>query len=142
MEQFLTLTLLKLELASNTHNDKALLLGKAKNNQYKILKQLSDLKEYDPTNTNKINSKKEALINSEKLYYNRYIVIKAFENGVFPFKDGFQKKKKRESDMAHKALPEWVNVIKKIFDKIQNAKVIIYRLDHLVVLLILSNQKN
>ena len=54
----------------------------------------------------------------------------------------FKKKKKRESDMAHKALPEWVNVIKKIFDKIQNAKVIIYRLDHLVVLLILSNQKN
>ena len=94
MEQFLTLTLLKLELASNIHNDKALLLGKAKNNQYKILKQLSDLKEYDPTNTNKINSKKETLINAEKLY-NRYIVIKAFENGVFPFKDGFQKKKKK-----------------------------------------------
>ena len=95
MDQFLTLTLLKLELASNIHNDKALLLGKAKNNQYKILKQLSDLKEYDPTNTKKINSKKETLINAEKLYYNRYIVIKVFENGVFPFKDGFQKKKKK-----------------------------------------------
>ena len=52
--------------------------------------------------------------------YNRYIVIKAFENGVFPFKYRFKKKKKRESDMAHKALPEWVNVIKKIFDKIEN----------------------
>ena len=95
MDQFLTLTLLKLELASNIHNDKALLLGKAKNNQYKILKQLSDLKEYDPTNTKKINSKKETLINAEKLYYNRYIVIKVFENGVFPFKDGLKKKKKK-----------------------------------------------
>ena len=31
-----------------------------------------------------------------------------------------KKKKKRESYMAQKALPQWVNVIKKIFDKIEN----------------------
>ena len=44
-------------------------------------------------------------------------VIKAFENGVFPFKDGFQKK---ESDMSDKALPDWVKVGKKRFDQIKN----------------------
>ena len=44
-------------------------------------------------------------------------VIKAFKNGVFPFKDGFQKK---ESDMSDKALPDWVKVGKKRFDKIKN----------------------
>ena len=80
-----------------------------------MLTQLNDLKEYDPTNTNKMNSIKET-INSEKLYKNRGIVIKAFENGVFPFKNGFQK---TESDMADKT-PEWVNVIKKRFDKMEN----------------------
>ena len=54
---------------------------------------LNDSKENNPTNTKKIKSEKETLINAEKLYNNRDNVIKAFENGVFPFKNGFQKKR-------------------------------------------------
>ena len=46
-------------------------------------------------------SKEEALINKEKLYNNRNNVNKAFENEVFPFKDGF---KKKESNMYDKSL--------------------------------------
>ena len=46
-----------LQLASNIYNNKAL-LEKTKNNQCKILKQLNDLKEFDPTNRKKINCKK------------------------------------------------------------------------------------
>ena len=46
-----------LELALNIYKDKVL-LGEAKNNQYKIIKILNDLKEHRPINTNKMNSKK------------------------------------------------------------------------------------
>ena len=54
-----------------------------------MLKQLKDLEKYDRKNLDKINSRKETLINVKKLYNNRNNVIKAFENRVFPFKDGF-----------------------------------------------------
>ena len=72
---------------------------------------LKDLKKYDPKNLDKIKSKKEPLINAEKLYNNRNNVIKVFEDGVFSFNDGFQKKK--ESDMSENALPNWVKEDKK-----------------------------
>ena len=48
---------------------------------------LNDLKKYDPKNLDKIKSKKEALINAEKLYNNRNNVIKVFEDGIFSFND-------------------------------------------------------
>ena len=59
-----------------------------------MFKQLKDLEGYNPKNLDRINSKKETLINAEKLYNNRKNVIKGFENGVFPLKDKSQKKKK------------------------------------------------
>ena len=52
---------------------------------------LNDLKQYELKHLNKVKSKKETLTNAEKLYNNRNTVIKAFENGVFWFSDGFQK---------------------------------------------------
>ena len=51
------------------------------------------------------------------MYNNNNNVIKAFEDEVFPFKDGFQKK---ESQISDKALPNWVKVDKKRFDWIKN----------------------
>ena len=33
-----------------------------------------------------------------------------FENEIFPFKDGFQKK---ESNMSDNALPKWIKISKK-----------------------------
>ena len=54
-----------------------------------MLKQLNDL-EYDPTNASKINFKKETLFHEGKLYNNKDNVIKGFEKGILPFKDGFQ----------------------------------------------------
>ena len=76
-----------------------------------MFKLLNDLKEYNLKNLDKIKSKEETIINAKKLYKNRNNVIKAFENGVFPFNDGFQKKK--ELDMSDKALPDWVKVSEK-----------------------------
>ena len=58
--------------------------------QYKMFGLLNDLKEYEPKNFKKVKSKEEALTSAEKLYNNRDNVIKAFENGFFPFKDWFQ----------------------------------------------------
>ena len=72
---------------------------------------LKDLKKYDPKNLDKIKSKKEPLINAEKLYNNRNNVIKVFEDGVFLFNNGFQKKK--EADMSDNALPNWIKEDKK-----------------------------
>ena len=54
---------------------------------------LNDFKKYEPKKIKKIKSKEEAPTNTEKLYNNRDNVIKAFENGVFPFSDGFKKKR-------------------------------------------------
>ena len=66
---------------------------------------------YNPTNLDKINSRKETLINIEELHNIRDCrVIEAFENGVFPFKDECQE---RESDMSNKTRLDWVNVDKK-----------------------------
>ena len=55
---------------------------------------LNDLKEYNATKLHKIKSREETLNDAEKLYKNSYNVIKAFENRVFPFNYGFQKKAK------------------------------------------------
>ena len=62
-----------------------------------MFKQLKDLEGYNPKNLDRINSKKETLINAEKLYNNRKNVIKGFENGVFPLKINLKKKKRNKS---------------------------------------------
>ena len=51
--------------------------------------QLKDLEKYDSKNPDKINSRKETLINVKKFYNNKNNAIKAFEDRVFLFKDGF-----------------------------------------------------
>ena len=68
-------------------------------------------------------------------------VIEAFQNGGFPLKDGF---KKKESDMSDKALPNWVKVDKKRFNRIKTKskmlKIIIYMVSQIaVVLLVLTS---
>ena len=83
--------------------------------QYKMFSLLNDLEEYNPTNVNKIKSKEETLVIAGKLHNNRDKVIKAFENGIFPFNDGFQKK-----NLSDKTLTDWVKGGKKRFDKIRN----------------------
>ena len=45
-----------------------------------------------PPKTEIIEEKKEILTHVERLYDYRSMVIQAFEDGYFPFKDGFQKK--------------------------------------------------
>ena len=75
-----------LEFASDIYNGKILLV-EAKKDRYKM--QLEDLEKYDPKNPDKINSRKETLINVKKFYNNKNNVIKAFEDRVFLFKDGF-----------------------------------------------------
>ena len=112
-----------LKYASSIYKGK-ITLEEAKKYQYKMLKHLKDLEKNDPKNPEKKNSKKETLINAEELYNNKGNVIKAFEDGIFPFNNGFYQKE--ESNMADKALPDWVKVDKKRFDmikmEIQNAK--------------------
>ena len=85
---------LSFTFASRTYDGK-ITLKEAKNDQYQMLKQLKVLEKYDSKNPDKINSRKETFINAEKLYNTRDNVIKAFENGVFLFKDGFRKKRVR-----------------------------------------------
>ena len=80
-----------LDFASNIYNGK-ISLEKVKNSQYKMFKLLNNLKEYNPTKLDKIKSREETLNDAEKLYNDN--VIKGFENGVFLFNYGFQKKKR------------------------------------------------
>ena len=54
-----------------------------------MLALLDNLKKYNPTNLDKMKSREETLINAERLHNSRNKVIKAFEVGAFPFKDGF-----------------------------------------------------
>ena len=104
-----------LHFASNIYICK-ISLKEAKNSQYKMFELLNDLEDYNPTNPDKIKSTEETLNDAEKLFKNRISVIKAFENGVFPFNYGFQKEK---PDMSDKALPNWVKVSKKRFNMIK-----------------------
>ena len=75
-----------------------------------MLKQLKDLEKYDPKHTDKLNSRKEILVNAEELYNKRNNVIEAFENGIFPLKYGLRKK---ESDASDQTIPDRVKVDKK-----------------------------
>ena len=83
-----------------------------------MFKQLEDPEEYNPTNLDKINSRKETLINAEELNNNRYNVNKTFEDRIFPLKDGFYQKE--ESDVTGKALQDQVKVNKKDVYQIKN----------------------
>ena len=112
-----------LKFASSIYNGK-ITLEEAKEDQYEMFKQLKDLKKYDHKIHTKKKSRKEILTNADKLYNNRNNVINAFENKDFPFK--YESYQKEELDVVDKALPDWVKVDKKRFDriknKIQNAK--------------------
>ena len=88
---------LSFKFASSIY-DRKIMLEEAKMDQNKMLKQLKDLEKYDPKNRDKMNSRKETLINAEELHNNKDNVIEAFENRVFPFKDGFRKKESGVSD--------------------------------------------
>ena len=74
-------------------------LEDAEESQYIMLALLDNLKKYNPTNLDKMKSREETLINAERLHNSRNKVIKAFENGAFPFKDGFWI---TESDLSDK----------------------------------------
>ena len=78
------------KFSANIYDGKIIL--EAKNDQHKKFKQLEYLKKFDPNNPDNIREKEETLINTEKVYNNRNNVNNAFENEVFPFKDGLKKK--------------------------------------------------
>ena len=82
---------LSFKFASSIY-DRKIMLEEAKMDQNKMLKQLKDLEKYDPKNRDKMNSRKETLINAEDLHNNKDNFIEAFENRVSPLKDGFRKK--------------------------------------------------
>ena len=67
-------------------------LKDAKDDQYKMFTLRNDLKNYKPTNPDKITERKEILNNAKMLYNSRNNVIKAFEDKIFPFKHDFKKK--------------------------------------------------
>ena len=83
-------------------------LEDAKDVQCKMFTLLNDLRNYKPTNPDKIRERKETLTKAKMLHNSRNRVIKAFDK-VFPFKDGFQKE---EPDMPEETLPDWVRVDK------------------------------
>ena len=56
---------------------------------------LNDLRNYKPTNPDKIRERKEILTNVGMMYNSRNNVIEAFQERIFPFKDEFQKKRVR-----------------------------------------------
>ena len=64
-------------------------LKDAKDSQNEMLVMLNYLKNYNPKNLKKIKSREGTLINAQIFYDDRKKVINAFEDGVFPFEDGF-----------------------------------------------------
>ena len=88
------------KFAANIYDGKTK-LEEAKKDQHKKFKQLEDLKRFDPNNPDNIREKEQTLINTEKVYNNRNNVNNAFENGVFPFKDGLEKKKNSQRCLIH-----------------------------------------
>ena len=62
-------------------------LEDAKDVQCKMFTLLNDLRNYKPTNPDKIRERKETLTNAEMLYNRRNNIIEAFQDGLFSFKD-------------------------------------------------------
>ena len=84
-----------LDLASNIYREKNLLKD-AENKQSYIKILLNKLRNYNPTKPKKIKAKKETLIAAKKLLNNRQEVTDALKTGIFPYKDGFKKKKNQK----------------------------------------------
>ena len=70
-----------------------------------MVNKINNLEKYNPTSQNKINSKKEVLMNTKVFYNSRNKAINAFENGIFPYNYGFQKK-----EGSDKTLTKWIHV--------------------------------
>ena len=84
--------------------------------QAKMKKLLMSLKNYDPSNDYKINTRKEIFKNAEDLLKTRNKIITAFEDGNFPLAKDVQKKETKEVNLGwmHRPNNEPENVIKKI----------------------------
>ena len=76
-------------------------LEDVKNSQNKMLAKLDNFQKYNRKKPDTIQEKTEVLINAEGLYNIRNKVIEAFEDGFFPYNDGFQQK---ESDVVNKKI--------------------------------------
>ena len=62
-------------------------LEDAEDDQCKMFTLLNDLRNYKPTNPDKVKERKETLTNAEMLYNRRNNIIEAFQDGLFSFKD-------------------------------------------------------
>ena len=49
---------------------------------------ITELKKYRPRNTDKIDERKNLLINAQNFYDGRKMIIQAFKNKIFPFYSG------------------------------------------------------
>ena len=65
-------------------------LKDANDTQKEMLAQLDDFEEYSPRKPETVEEKIQLLVSAYRLYNTRNEVIKAFEDGVFLLKDGFQ----------------------------------------------------
>ena len=66
-----------------------------------MLAKINNLEKYNPTNQDKINSKKEVLLIAKVLHNSRNKVINAFENGIFPYNYSIQNKEESDVQMKH-----------------------------------------
>ena len=89
-------------------------LKDAKDSQNRVLATLDDFKRYSPKKSEAI---EEKLTDAERFYDYRNKVIEAFEDGVFPFNDEFQK---NEPYVSNKKLPDWVRVDRTTFNEIKD----------------------
>ena len=100
MEQFSTYVFKSsLDFASDIYNGK-IMLEEAKNYQYKMFKLLDDLKEYNPTRSDKVKTREETLAGVFSLRHLKTLSVYLWVS-------------KRKADVSDKALPNWVKVIKK-----------------------------
>ena len=90
-------------------------LKDANDTQKEMLAKLDDFEEYSPRKPETVEEKIQLLVSAYRLYNTRNEVIKAFEDGVFLLKDGFQEK---ELDVLE--LTVSVRVDKKTFKKIKD----------------------
>ena len=83
--------------------------------QVKMEKLLMSLEKYDPSNDYK-KKRKEVLENAEDLLETRNKIIRAFEDGIFPFTKDVQKKETKEVnlDWMHRPKNELENVIESL----------------------------
>ena len=81
--------------------------------------EMAKLKNYNPTNEQRVNPQDKVLNNTKRHSNIRSSIIKAFEDGVFPLSKEILYKNQSEEEEKEEIIPDWIKAGNHTFDRIR-----------------------